>query len=127
RGLFPDDFVGRARLREVFRLQSEMTEEEEYWTSLLAVIELMRSGTVSFVDPGSTKYLDACLQVYADAGCRVVTGTSLIDRPSDLALPTFSSAEAVRRTEAILRSYYERLGGRVRAWAMPACTDACGH
>ena len=63
RGLFPDDLVGRERLREVFRLQSAMTEEEEYWTSLLAVIELMRSGTVSFVDPGSTKHLDACLQV----------------------------------------------------------------
>ena len=29
RGLFPDDFVGRERLREVFRLQSAMTEEEE--------------------------------------------------------------------------------------------------
>ena len=36
RGLFPDDFVGRERLLEVFRLQSAMTEEEEYWTSLLA-------------------------------------------------------------------------------------------
>src|SRR5436309_1163282 len=28
RGIFPDDFVGRERLREVFRLQSSMTEEE---------------------------------------------------------------------------------------------------
>ena len=85
RGLFPDDFVGRERLREVFRLQSAMTEEEEYWTSMLAVIELTRSGTLTFVDPGSTRYLDACLQVYAEAGCRVVTGTTVIDLDSDLA------------------------------------------
>src|SRR5712692_10022228 len=125
RGLFPDDFVGRARLREVFRLQSAMTEEEEYWTSLLAVIELMRCGTVSFVDPGSTKHLDACLQVYADAGCRVVTGSSLIDRPSDLSLPTFSTDEALRRTEAFIRAYDQRLEGRVRAWAMPFSTETC--
>jgi 5-methylthioadenosine/S-adenosylhomocysteine deaminase len=125
RGLFPDDFVGRARLREVFRLQSAMTEEEEYWTSLLAVIELMRSGTVSFVDPGSTRHIDACLQVYADAGCRVMTGTSLIDRPSDLALPTFATDEALRRTEAFIRTYDQRLEGRVRAWAMPFSTDTC--
>jgi len=125
RGLFPDDFVGRARLLEVFRLQSAMTEEEEYWTSLLAVIELMRSGTVTFVDPGSTRFVDACLQVYAGAGCRVVTGTSLIDRPSDLALPTFSTDEALRRTEAFIRTYDRRLEGRVRAWAMPFSTDTC--
>src|SRR5437868_4315385 len=125
RGLFPDDFVGRARLLEVFRLQSSMTEEEEYWTSLLAVIELMRSGTVSFVDPGSTRFVDACLQVYADAGCRIVTGTSLIDRPSDLSLPTFSTEGALRRTETFIRTYDRRLDGRVRAWAMPFSTDTC--
>jgi cytosine/adenosine deaminase-related metal-dependent hydrolase len=126
RGLFPDDFVGRERLREVFRLQSAMTEEEEYWTSLLAIIELMRSGTVSFVDPGSTKYLDACLQVYADAGCRVVTGTSLIDRPSDLALPYYArTQEALDRTETFMRTYDHRLEGRVRAWSMPFSTDTC--
>src|SRR6266852_6844466 len=117
RGLFPDDFVGRARLLEVFRLQSAMTEEEEYWTSLLAIIELMRSGTVTFVDPGSTKFVDVCLQVYADAGCRVVTGTSLIDRPSDLMLPFFPTSEALRRTEAFIRDYDRRLEGRIRAWA----------
>lgn len=125
RGLFADDFVGRERLLEVFRLQSAMTEEEEYWTTLLGVIELVRSGTVSFVDPGSTKFLDACLQVYADAGCRVITGTSLIDRPSPLALPFMSTDEALQRTESFIRTYDQRLEGRVRAWAMPFSTDTC--
>jgi 5-methylthioadenosine/S-adenosylhomocysteine deaminase len=125
RGLFPDDFVGRARLREVFRLQSAMTEEEEYWTSLLAVIELVRSGTLTFVDPGSTRFLDACLQVYDDAGCRVVTGTSVIDRDSDLALPRYPTEEALARTEDFIRTYDRRLEGRLRAWAMPFSSDTC--
>ena len=123
RGLFPDDFVGRDRLREVFRLQSAMTEEEEYWTSLLAVIELTRSGTLTFVDPGSTRYLDACLQVYAEAGCRVVTGTTVIDLDSDLALPRCPTAEALARTDGFIRAYDRRLQGRLRAWAMPFSSD----
>jgi 5-methylthioadenosine/S-adenosylhomocysteine deaminase len=125
RGLFPDDFTGRERLREVFRLQSAMTEEEEYWTSLLAVIELVKSGTVTFVDPGSTKFVDACLQVYADAGCRVVTGLSLIDRASDLALPVFPTSEALRLTAEFIKRFDGRLDGRVRAWAMPFSSDTC--
>ena len=125
RGLFPDDFVGRERLREVFRLQSAMTEDEEYWTSLLAVIELTRSGTLAFVDPGSTRFLDACLQVYADAGCRVVTGTSVIDQESDLALPRYPTEEALARTEGFIRTYDRRLDGRLRAWAMPFSSDTC--
>src|SRR5207244_7808869 len=62
---------------------------------------------------------------YADAGCRVVTGSSLIDRPSELALPTFSTDEALRRTETFIRTYDQRLDGRVRAWAMPFSTDTC--
>src|SRR5947209_3019068 len=124
RGLFPDDFVSRARLREVFRLQSAMTEEEEYWTSMLAVIELTRSGTLTFVDPGSTRYVDACLQVYADAGCRVVTGTTVIDLDSDLALPRCQTAEALARTDGFIRAYDRRLQGRLRAWAMPFSSDS---
>jgi cytosine/adenosine deaminase-related metal-dependent hydrolase len=125
RGIFPDDMVGRERLREVFRLQSAMREEEEYWTSLLAIIELLKSGTVTFVDPGSTKYVDACLQAYADAGPRVVTGAGVVDRQSDLALPLFSTAEALSRTEAFVRAYDGRLDGRLRAWAMPFSPDTC--
>src|SRR3954453_16142396 len=85
RGNFPDDFVGRERLREVFRLQSAMREEEEYWTSLLAIIELLKSGTVTFVEPGSTQFVDACLQAYADSGARVISGAGVVDRESDLA------------------------------------------
>jgi cytosine/adenosine deaminase-related metal-dependent hydrolase len=125
RGLFPDDFTGRERLREVFRLQSAMTEEEEYWTSLLAIIELVRSGTVTFVDPGSTKYVDACLQAYADSGCRVITGMCVTDTASDLALPMFETAEAVRRTQAFVEMYDGRLDGRLRAWAMPFSSETC--
>src|SRR5919202_1762570 len=97
--------VGRERLQEVFRLQSAMTEEEEYYTSLLAITELLKGGTVTFLDPGSTKSIDACLQVYAQAGCRVVTGTSLIDQADPRALPCFPTDEALARTEAFIRAY----------------------
>ncbi len=125
RGIFRDDVTGRERLREVFRLQSAMTEEEEYWTSLLAIIELMKSGTVTFVDPGSTKFVDACMQAYADAGCRVVTGTCVIDLESDLALPRFSTHDALETTREFIKRYDGRLDGRLRAWAMPFSADTC--
>jgi 5-methylthioadenosine/S-adenosylhomocysteine deaminase len=125
RGNFPDDFVGRERLREVFRLQSAMREEEEYWTSLLAIIELLKSGTVTFVDPGSTRFVDACLQAYADSGARVISGTCVVDRQSDLALPYFATRDALARTSAFIEAYDGRLDGRLRAWAMPFSPDTC--
>ena len=118
RGIFPDD-LGPAYLPNVFKLQGAMTEEEEYNTSLLAITELLKYGTTCFVDPGSTKYLDACMQAYQESGCRIVVGWQVTDRPNPLNLPVYETGDAIARMEEVIRQYDRRLDGRVRAWAMP--------
>jgi 5-methylthioadenosine/S-adenosylhomocysteine deaminase len=123
RGIFPDD-VG-SPLKTVFALQNAMTEEEEYYTTLLGLLELVKNGTVGFLDPGSTKFPDACLQAYQDAGIRVVIGECVIDRDSPLDLPRYPTAEAITRTAAYVRKWDGRLDGRMRAWAMPFSLDTC--
>ena len=127
RGIFPDDVVGLQRLREVFRLQSMMTEDEEYATSLLALTELVKTGTLTLVDPGTTRYLDACLQAYADSGCRIITGTQVTDAEAAVEgnLPCYETAEALRRTERFITTYHGQLDGRVHAWAMPFSPALC--
>jgi cytosine/adenosine deaminase-related metal-dependent hydrolase len=123
RGIFPDD-VG-SPLPHVFQLQMAMTEEEEYHTTLLGLVELVRNGTVCFVDPGSTKYPDACLQAYEDAGIRVILGECVTDREAPFPLPRYPAAEAVDKTSAFLKKWHGRLNGRVRAWAMPFSGETC--
>jgi 5-methylthioadenosine/S-adenosylhomocysteine deaminase len=123
RGIFPDD-VG-SPLPQVFKLQMAMTEEEEYHTTLLGLVELVRNGTVCFVDPGSTKYPDACLQAYQDAGIRVILGECVTDREAPFPLPRYAPAEAIDRTSAFLKKWHGRLEGRVRAWAMPFSPETC--
>jgi 5-methylthioadenosine/S-adenosylhomocysteine deaminase len=123
RGLFPDDLG--SPLVHVFALQAAMTEEEEYHASLLALVELARNGTVCLLDPGSTKFPDACLQAYQDAGLRVVLGEGVTDGEAPWPLPRFATAEAVRRTEAFIDRWNGRLEGRLRAWAMPFSAETC--
>ncbi len=118
RGIFPDD-LGPDYLPNVFKLQSAMTEEEEYYTTLLGITELLKYGTTSFVDPGSTKYLDACMQAYEESGCRIVVGWQVTDRPNPLNLPVYGTSEAVTLMEETIQKYDHRLDDRVRAWAMP--------
>ena len=96
RGIFPDEQA--SPLVHVFNLQSAMTEEEEYHATLLGLVELLKSGTVCFLDPGSTKFPDACLQAYEDSGIRVILGECVTDQESPWALPRFPPAEAVART-----------------------------
>jgi 5-methylthioadenosine/S-adenosylhomocysteine deaminase len=124
RGIFPDD-LGPAYLPNVFRLQAVMTPEEEYFTSLLGITELLMYGTTCFLDPGSTKHLDACLQAYERAGCRIIVGTQVTDRPNPLNLPVYATDAALARVEETIRRYDGALDGRVRAWAMPFSAPFC--
>ena len=124
RGIFPDD-LGSAYLPNVFKLQAIMTEEEEYYTSLLAITELLKYGTTTFMDPGSTKYLDRCLDAYRLAGCRIITGAHVTDKPNPLGLPTYSTAEAINIVKATIEGFNGQLDGRVSAWAMPFAPSMC--
>ncbi len=125
RGIFPDNLDPGEYLANVFKLQAAMTEEEEYLTSLLGITELLKYGTTCFLDPGSTKYLDACLQAYQEAGCRVIVGKQVVDRANPLNLPLSSAQDAASQMEATVRAYDGRLDGRVSAWAMPFDADYC--
>ena len=118
RGIFPDD-LGPEYLPNVFKLQGAMTEEEEYYTSLLGITELLKYGTTCFLDPGSTKYLDACLQAYQVSGCRIIVGSHVADQPNSINVPVSSTAQAIATMEQTIRDYQGRLEGRVQAWAMP--------
>ena len=114
RGIFPDD--AGSPLNHVFKLQMAMTEEEEHATTLLGLVELLKNGTVCFVDPGSTKFPDACLQAYEDAGIRVMLGECVTDRDAPFPLPRYAASEAVDRTRRVPQEVArpaERAGARV--------------
>jgi cytosine/adenosine deaminase-related metal-dependent hydrolase len=122
RGIFPDD-LGPGYLPNVFKLQSVMTDEEEYYTSLLAITELLKYGTTCFFDPGSTKYLDACVQAYDESGCRIIVGAHVSDLPNPVNVPVYCTSDAIKLIEDTIQKYDHRLDDRVRAWAMPFSAD----
>ncbi|MGH7383938.1 MAG: amidohydrolase family protein [Candidatus Rokuibacteriota bacterium] len=123
RGIFPDEQA--SPLVHVFNLQSAMTEDEEYHATLLGLVELVRNGTVCFLDPGSTKFPDACLQAYEDAGIRVLLGECVTDQDAPWKLPRYPTPEAVARTTSFIEKWNGRLDGRIRAWAMPFSHETC--
>ena len=118
RGIFPDS-LGSDYLPNVFRLQGEMTADEEYLTSLLGITELLKYGTTTFIDPGSTKFLDAGLRAYEQSGCRIIVGAHVTDLPNPVNLPVYDTGEAIAIVGRTISDYDGALDGRARAWAMP--------
>jgi cytosine/adenosine deaminase-related metal-dependent hydrolase len=123
RGIFPDDLNPGVYLANVFQLQGAMNEEDEYYTSLLGITELLKYGTTCFLDPGSTKFLDACMQAYEESGCRIVLGSQVVDQPNPINLPVSATSDAIATMEKTIKAYDHRLDDRVRAWAMPFAAD----
>jgi cytosine/adenosine deaminase-related metal-dependent hydrolase len=124
RGLFPDS-LGSEYLPNVFRLQAAMTPEDEYATSLLAITELLKYGTTTFLDPGTTTHLDVCLEAYRHAGCRIIVGWNVLDRTNPLNLPVYKTDDAIRVTEETIGGYHGALDGLVSAWSMPFASEFC--
>ena len=125
RGIFPDNLDPMIYLANVFTLQGAMTEEDEYHTTLLGITELLKYGTTCFFDPGSTKFLDACMQAYEASGCRLVVGQQVVDKPNPLRLPVYETDEAIRIMQDAITKYNYRLDGRMRAWSMPFDAQFC--
>lgn len=118
RGIFRDD-LGKDYLPNVFTLQGSMNPEEERLTSLLGITELLKYGTTTFVDPGSTKYLDESLAAYEQSGVRAIVGKHLASKENPIHLPIYDHDAAMKLTEETIKAFHGQLEGRISAWAMP--------
>ena len=124
RGIYPDD-IGSQYLPTVFKLQQAMTDEEEYYTTLLGITELIKYGTTCFLDPGTTKFLDVCMEAYELTGSRIVIGSNVVDKENPLNIPVSSTGDALKEIERVIQAYNNYLNGMVTAWAMPFAPAYC--
>ncbi len=101
---FADDLPFFEWLDKVQRVEDGMTEEDVYWTTLLAAVEMIRSGTTCFVDmtiksAGETSGpLSAAAGAAAEAGIRAVISRGLAG-VSDSEESLMKYGQAVREME----------------------------
>ena len=119
RGIFPDGLPFSDYLNQVFQLQSEMSAEEEYYTSLLGIVDMIKNGTTSFFEPGSAKHLPSLLKAIEESGSRSIIGNSVVDLDNPINLPVLTTDEALSLMEKTLSQYHNSVSGRVKVWIMP--------
>jgi len=87
-------------LKHVYPVESKFGRKEVYWGSLLAMIEMIKSGTTCFAD--FYYYEDEVAQAAQEIGMRGILGCAILD------VPTFyykTSASAFKKTESLIKKF----------------------
>jgi len=89
--LFDDWLFGR-----ILPLEDKFIEDDYYWGSTLSIMEMLRTGTTTFID--MYFYLDVLVRAVDDSGIRAVISRGLID-PGDISAGEERLAEALEAYE----------------------------
>ena len=111
--LFDDWLFGR-----ILPLEDKFIEDDYYWGTSLAIMEMLRTGTTSFID--MYFYLDVLVRAIDDSGIRAVLSRGLID-PGDIKAGEERLAEALDAHDR--HKGHERVSFMLAPHAPYTCSD----
>ena len=98
---------------------------EEQLSAQLAAAELLKSGTTTFLEAGTIRFVDAVVEGLAAIGIRGRIGEWVWDRPSEPAVYRRTTAEAIASLERLMATHREDADGRLMAWPMIVGHTTC--
>lgn len=99
-------------------LLAAYTEEEERLSAQLCATEMLKSGTTTFLEAGTVKYVDAVVDALVGVGIRGRVGKFIWDKPQEPLALRRTTVEAVRQLERTLKDHRSVAGGRIQAWVL---------
>jgi cytosine/adenosine deaminase-related metal-dependent hydrolase len=128
RGYVPDDTTFEENVFGwLCPLYASHTEADERIAAQLAAAEMLKSGTTSFLEAGTVRFLGAVVDGLEEIGIRARVGRWVWDIPPEPTVYRQSTDQAIQHLERALRDYGSRAQGRIKAWSMiighTTCTD----
>jgi 5-methylthioadenosine/S-adenosylhomocysteine deaminase len=102
--------------QKIWPVEGRMTAEDAYWGSMLAMIEMIRSGTTTFSD--MYFFMDETARAAQQIGIRACLSRGLVG--------TGGSAEVgLTETRELLERWQGAAGGRIMVWVAPHAPFTC--
>lgn len=109
-------------------MESSHDMESNAASARLAAMELIRGGTTSVIDMGTTLHEDAIFEVMAEVGLRGLFGKCMMDLGDDLPAVMREDADAcIRETERLIRRWHMAENGRLRYAVAPRFVPSCSE
>lgn len=124
-----DDFALMEWLRErTWPMEASHDSASNAASARLAAMELIRGGTTSIIDMGTTLHEDAIFEVMAETGLRGLFGKCMMDMGDDLpAVMREDADECIRETGRLIRRWHMEQNGRLRCAVAPRFVPSCSE
>lgn len=126
RGYVPDDtpFVENV-FQWLCPLYSVFNAAEERVSGQLAAVEMMRSGTTTFLEAGTIRFLDDVIDGLIEIGIRARVGRWVWDLPPEPSVYRQSTDTAISHLEHQLKVHRSHADGRIAAWSILVGHTTC--
>jgi len=102
--------------RILIPFESNLQPEDVYWSTQLACLEMIKSGTTSFADAGG-RYMEQAVEATIDAGMRAFIARSTMDMGAFIPDSMKDTIEDnLKRTEELFAEYNGAGDGRISIW-----------
>jgi 5-methylthioadenosine/S-adenosylhomocysteine deaminase len=126
RGYVPDDTPFVENVFEwLTPLYSLFDAAEERVSGQLAAVEMLRSGTTTFLEAGTIRFLDEVVDGLDEVGIRARVGRWVWDLPPEPSVYRQRTDEAIAHLERQLAAYPSAADQRVAAWSILVGHNTC--
>ena len=126
RGYVPDNTPFEENVFEwLTTLYSVFTAEEERLSAQLAAVEMLKTGTTTFLEAGTVQFVDEVVDGLSGAGIRGRVGKWVWDLVPVPPRYRQTTDEAIANLESTLREHRSAADGRIQAWSMVVGHTTC--
>ena len=126
RGYVPDDTPFEENVfMWLCPLYAAFEAHEEKMSGQLAAIEMLKSGTTSFLEAGTIRFMDEVVEGLVDIGIRGRVGRWIWDLPPEPDVYKQDTDEAIHNLEQSITKYRSLADGRIQSWSILVGHTTC--
>jgi len=105
---------------KIFPLEDKQTDESVYWGSLLAMVEMIKSGTTTFAD--MYFFMESTARAAAESGMRAVLSRGLQGESGEEE-PDYR----LKESDELFRKFHNSYNGRIKVMLAPHSVYTCSE
>ncbi len=113
--------------KKIFPFEAAHDEKSMYYSSLIGISELIRSGTTMILDMGSVNHHEQVIRAIGETGFKAFTGKAMMDINEVYPKLKETTSSSVSSTLDLAQKWHKSYDGRVRYAPAPrfvlSCTD----